>query len=161
MNKYKINDNLKPYSNNELLKELITKQRKLIYHDKKLQYSDLKRICKYINGSIFDENKCVLWTGYITNKNNQNKGTYINFYFKKKKSALHRLLYNNFIEELSNDEYIKFSCENKGTCCNVMHLKKFKYQKNTNKNIDNKINNKNINKTIKNIEPINFKISFD
>jgi hypothetical protein len=38
-------------------------------------------------------------------------------------------LYCNFVEDLSDDEYLKFSCENKGNCCNIKHLKKFKYQK--------------------------------
>lgn len=115
--------------NNELLTELITKQIKDLPHDKKLQYTDLKRICKYINTSIFDENRCCIWNGYITNSNNSNKGTYINFYFRKKKAALHRLLYLNFVGELSNDEYLKFTCEKKGQCCNISHLKKFEYQK--------------------------------
>lgn len=119
-------------NNNELFKELITKQLKDISIDKKLQYTDLKRICKYISSSIFDENKCCLWNGYVTNITNYNKGTYINFYFRKKKVALHRLLYTNFIGELTKDDYLKFNCENKGKCCNVLHLKKFKYNKKQN-----------------------------
>lgn len=115
---------------NELLTELILKQLKNVSQDKKLQYNDLKRICKYVTSSIFDENKCCFWSGYVTNANNtSNKGTYVNFYFRKKKAALHRLLYYNFVGELSEDEYLKFSCENKGKCCNIKHLKKFKYQK--------------------------------
>lgn len=117
------------FNNNELFKDLIRRQRKTITADKKLQLNDLKRICKYINTSIFDKKKCCIWTGYITNMNNATKGTYINFYFKKKKVALHRLLYCNFVDDLSNDEYLKFNCENKGMCCNINHLKKFKYQK--------------------------------
>lgn len=119
----------KSIDGNELLKELIMKQLKNVSQDKKLQYTDLKRICKYINSSIFDENKCCYWNGYVTNANNSNKGTYVNFYFRKKKAALHRLLYCNFIGDLSDDEYLKFSCENKGNCCNIKHLRKFKYQK--------------------------------
>jgi hypothetical protein len=110
-------------------KELMTKQIKNITVSKKLSYNDLKRIAKYITSSIFDENKCCLWTGYITNSNNKNKGTYINFYFRQKKVALHRLLYINFIGELSNDEYLKFSCINKGKCCNIHHMQKFQYDK--------------------------------
>ena len=54
-------------------------------------------------------------------------GTYVNFYFRKKKVALHRLLYINFIGHLDDDEYLKFNCENKGKCCNVHHMNKFKY----------------------------------
>ena len=114
---------------NELFEELLDKQIKNVSRDKKLRYSDLRRICKYIDTSIFKTDKCCLWSGYITNINNANKGTYINFYFQKKKVALHRLLYVNFVDNLSEDEYLKFNCENKGKCCNVFHLKKFKYRK--------------------------------
>lgn len=119
----------KRVDSNELFKELITKQLKNVPQNKKLQYTDLKRVCKYINSSIFDENQCSLWNGYITNANNTCKGTYVNFYFRKNKAALHRLLYANFVGELEKDEYLKFSCENKGKCCNITHLKKFTYQK--------------------------------
>lgn len=120
---------LKTKNNDDLFKELLRRQLKNIPIDKKLQYSDIKRICKYIDTSIFDGESCCLWDGYITNINNINKGTYINFYFKKKKVALHRLLYTNFVEDLKKEEYLKFTCENKGRCCNVKHLKKFKYNK--------------------------------
>ena len=121
-------------NNNELFKELIQRQRKNILTDKKLQLNDLKRICKYVDTSIFEEDECCIWSGYITNINNATKGTYINFYFKKKKVALHRLLYCNFIDDLNSDEYLKFNCDNKGMCCNIHHLKKFKYQKKTSDN---------------------------
>jgi len=113
----------------DLFNDMINKQIKNIPNDKKLQYNDIKRICKYINTSIFDEQKCCLWNGYVTNLNNNNKGTYINFYFRKKKAALHRLLYSNFIELLTSNDYLKFNCDNKGRCCNIYHLKKFKYNK--------------------------------
>ena len=110
----------------QIMNELITCQLKNIKSDKKLQYNDLQRISKYINTSIFDQNNCSLWNGYITNYNSK-KGTYINFYFRNKKTALHRLLYINFVNELQDDEYLKFTCDNKGTCCNVNHMQKFKY----------------------------------
>jgi len=125
-------------NDNEIFKELINKQLRNIPLDKKLQYNDLRRICKYINSSLFDEHKCVLWSGYVTNENNSLKGTYINFYFRKKKSALHRLLYINFVDVLEEDEYIKFNCENKGKCCNIYHLKKYKYQKRNIEEIEEK-----------------------
>jgi len=115
---------------NEILNELLSKQRKNITTDKKLQYSDLKRICKFLSSSIFDSNNCSLWTGYVTNANNINKGVYINFYFRNKKIALHRLLYINFIDDLSDNEYLKFSCINKGKCCCIAHLCKFEYVQN-------------------------------
>jgi len=43
--------------------------------------------------------------------------------------ALHRLLYINYVGELDDDEYIKYVCMNKGRCCNIHHIKKFKYDK--------------------------------
>lgn len=110
-----------------ILNELLSKQLKNISSDKKLQYADLKRISKYISTSVFDENQCCIWNGYVTNTNNMNKGIYINFFFRGNKVALHRLLYSNFIGELSPCEYLKFTCENKGKCCNILHLKKFQY----------------------------------
>jgi hypothetical protein len=99
----------------------------------KLNIGDIKRICKYIDSSIFSPESCCLWKGYITNSANQNKGTYVNFYFRKKKEALHRLLYINFVGELNVTEYLKFTCDNKGKCCNVKHLTKFKYNKKSTK----------------------------
>jgi hypothetical protein len=114
----------------EYLQELASMQIKNISYDKRLNFSDLKRIAKYINGSIFSPDTCSLWKGYITNENNPIKGTYINFYFKNKKVALHRLLYINFIESLvDGHEYLKYSCENRGKCCNINHIKKYKYNK--------------------------------
>ena len=59
-------------------------QLKTIQSSTRLQYDDLKRIAKYIDASIFDTTKCSIWTGYITNAKSDNKGTYINFYFRKK-----------------------------------------------------------------------------
>ncbi len=101
----------------------------------KLNINDIKRICKYITTSIFDIKNCCIWNGYITNINNSNKGTYVNFYFKNKKVALHRLLYSNFISPLDPTEYLKFSCNNKGICCNINHYEKYKYSKMINKTL--------------------------
>lgn len=130
----------------EIFKELLQKQLKKIQPSKKLQYNDIKRISKYITNSIFDENNCCIWNGYVTNSTKKNKGMYINFYFNSKKVALHRLLYVNFIDTLGDDEYLKFNCENKGKCCNIHHLKKFKYNPNTNAEIEEKNIKKNPNK---------------
>ena len=117
----------KKVSSETLFEELLKKQLKNIENTKKLQYTDLKRISKYIDRSIFVENICSLWSGYVTNENNKNKGTYINFYFRKRKVALHRLLYINFIGELDADKYLKFTCQHKGKCCNIYHMEKFQY----------------------------------
>jgi hypothetical protein len=113
----------------QLISELINKQLVDVPTTKKLQYNDIKRMSKYISGTIFDENMCSIWSGYITNVNNTDKGVYINFYFKGKKAILHRILYTNYVGPLNDSEYLKFTCENKGKCCNIHHLKKFTYTK--------------------------------
>jgi hypothetical protein len=109
-------------------RQLIEKQLKNIPFDKKIRKSDIDRIIKHTPCSIFDSEKCCIWDGYITNINDPKKGTYINFYFKnKKKVALHRLLYINFKGPLNNTDYIKYSCDNKGKCCNINHMIRFEY----------------------------------
>lgn len=112
----------------EIMNELVLNQRQNIPNNRTLTFSDLKRIAKNIDKSVFDKKECNIWKGYVTKKPN-NRGTYVNFYFKKKKLALHRLLYINFVGELENDEYLKFTCKNKGVCCNVNHMKKLRYDK--------------------------------
>ena len=104
-----------------ILDEMTKKQIKNIDEDKTLSYRDMSRIVKNINTSIFSPTSCCIWTGYVTNVWNH-RSTFINFYFKKKKVALHRLLFNNFVESISDTEYIKFSCNNRGRCCNVLHF---------------------------------------
>lgn len=104
-----------------ILDEMVNNQVKNIDENKTLSYRDMTRIVKNINTSIFSSNSCCIWTGYVTNVWNH-KSTFINFYFKKRKVALHRLLYNNFIGPISDTEYIKFSCNNRGRCCNVLHF---------------------------------------
>ena len=129
-NKLKLKNNIVINTNNELFQELIRKQLTDVPIEWKLSINDIKRICKYIYTSIFDRNICCIWNGYITNVNNTSKGTYVNFYFKNKKVALHRLLYSNFIAPLDSSEYLKFNCNNKGICCSVYHYEKYKYSKN-------------------------------
>ena len=108
-----------------LLNELMTKQLKNITPSKRLRYKDLTRIAKNLSSTIFGEDTCSIWDGYVTNVNNEKKGVYINFYFKQKKVALHRLLYSNFVGQIEDDEYLKFSCDNRGKCCNINHLVKY------------------------------------
>lgn len=114
---------------NDIYNEMINNQLEDIPRKWKLTESDINRVCQYIDESIFskDIDRCCIWKGYITNVNNSNKGTYVNFYFNRKKMALHRLLYANFVDNLSDNEYIKFKCKNKGTCCNVNHYEKYTY----------------------------------
>lgn len=128
-------------NNDQIFVELIKNQKKGISNDKKLLYNDLKRISKYLTSSIFG-NECSIWNGYVTVIKNEDKNSYINFYFNGKKYALHRLLYVNYIGELLDSEYIKFKCPNKGKCCNINH-----FYKNT-KTEEN-------NEEVKKITPIN------
>jgi hypothetical protein len=108
--------------------ELKRKQLPTCPASKAFRPGDIQRIVQHTTTSIFDKEKCAIWTGYITNLQNKRKGTYVNFYFRnKKKVALHRLLYANFKGDISPTEYIKYSCPNKGKCCNVNHMVKFEY----------------------------------
>lgn len=109
-------------SNNDIiLCKLIKNQKQDISLEKKLTFSDLKRISSNLSADIFDDN-CSLWNGYITNNNNNKNNCYISFFYKNKKVALHRLLYLNYIGDLTDDEYLKFNCDNKGKCCSLNHL---------------------------------------
>ena len=145
------------FKSNDFLKELLLNQLKNINPNKKLNYGDMKRISKFLTNSLFHDTACSLWNGYVTNEKNQTKGTYINFYFNKKKIALHRLLYINYIGEISNKEYIRFSCDNKGKCCNINHMKKYSYNRNFSKiNNLNNTNQNNINISYKNDLTIEF-----
>ena len=140
-----------------LLNQLLTNQIGYVNNDNKLGYSDMRRICRNLRTSIFDNSKCSIWNGYITN--NKNGKQYINFYFKKKKIALHRLLYMNFVGNLDKSEYLKQTCENLGKCCTISHIKiansENKKPKSPPKN--NK-NNKNKGKGLIIVNKINIKI---
>lgn len=109
---------------NEILSLLIKNQTQLVDIDKKLVLSDFKRIVSHLPKDIFSD-ECCIWSGYITNLNKNNKNCYISFFYKNKKIALHRLLYCNFIGPLDEKEYLKFTCNNKGKCCSLKHIKKF------------------------------------
>jgi hypothetical protein len=112
----------------KIFRKLVDKQIKNIENNKKLRIDDLRRIAKKINTSIFNKNKCAIWNGYISNAPEY---TYINFYFRRQKVALHRLLHFNFVGNISDTEFLKFNCKNGGKCCNVYHVKKFKYTETT------------------------------
>ena len=67
-------------NNEDLFNQMIKQQRKNIPEQYKLYYKDMKRIIKYIDSSIFDNN-CCIWKGYIT----YNKNVYVNFYLHGRK----------------------------------------------------------------------------
>ena len=111
----------------EIFRKLTKHQRKDIYFDK-LSPSDLRRICNGIDDFIMpSHNNCVIWNGYISKY--KRKSRYINFFFDCRKRALHRLLYHNYIDEINDGDYIKYTCDNRGVCCNVNHMYKLKYDK--------------------------------
>jgi hypothetical protein len=119
--------------NEIILKQLLRRKLKNVHESLKLEYDHIVRISKYIDSSIFDKDKCSLWKGYVTNYNNKQKGAYINFSFKGKKRALHRLIYANYVDPtLSLKEYIKFTCPNNGQCINVYHMLKYTYNQSCN-----------------------------
>lgn len=115
-------------TDNQIIAELIRNQLPVVRTDLRLQHSDFKRFARYLSVSIFAPG-CSMWKGYVTDRTKTNKGSYINFYFHKKKVALHRLIYVNFIGALANDEFVKFKCVNKGHCCSVHCLEKNRYKK--------------------------------
>ena len=121
-------------SKNKILVELINNQLDDIENKKRLDVKSLQRISRNIEGSLFGD-ECIIWQGYITYIESTNVH-YVNFFFNGKKHALHRLLYLNFIGEVKSNEYLKYSCPNKGKCCNINHI----YKINSKKTLDLKKN---------------------
>jgi len=115
-------------SSNLILTELIHKQLRDVEESRRMTQSDLRRVAKHVKMGLFQKSCCCMWQGYVTNVNKKNKGTYINFYFRKRKVPLHRLLYQNFVGPLDFDDYIRFRCSNKGFCCNIPCLEQRKYK---------------------------------
>jgi hypothetical protein len=126
-----------------LLNNMINLQRPNIRSDKLLLEKDLKRIINRTGGIINTTDECILWKGYITH----NKIDYINFYFKGKKCALHRILYINFKGKLNDNDYLEFICidkSNRGRCCNINHIiKKKDSKKSTNSNPTSQVTSSN------------------
>lgn len=113
----------------KLVRELVSMQLQNVAPHRRLLHKDLRRIAKYINCSIASEDECCIWNGYVTNTK-KSRGSYINFYFRDKKVAFHRLIYENFKGPIDKNHYIKFTCEKDdtvGTCCNINHMIKYKY----------------------------------
>jgi hypothetical protein len=108
-------------NNKDLILSKLIKNQRQMNLERKLTFSDLKRVSSNLKDDICEDN-CSIWNGYITNLNNDNKNCYISFFYKNKKVALHRLLYINFVGELNDNEYLKFTCDNKGKCCTLNHL---------------------------------------
>ena len=89
----------------------------------RLNTKDIVRLSSYISSDPFSEHECCKWKGAISKSSHQSK--YINFWFNKKKQALHRILYLNYVGELPKNKYLRFTCPNinmRGICCNINHL---------------------------------------
>ena len=100
----------------ELFNYMVLHQRKDIPEEYKLYYKDFRRIIKYIDSSFFNDT-CCIWKGYIT----YNKNYYVNFYLYGKKLSLHRILYINFVDNLFENRYLTFKCNNIG-CISLNHI---------------------------------------
>jgi len=105
----------------ELINEMVRNQHVVLEKKYRLEHSDIERISKYIDDSIFQTSRCVKWSGYLT-KCNGGKSQYVNFFIKGKKLAIHRILYINFVGDLSTTQYLKYTCDNPGCCCNINHF---------------------------------------
>ena len=114
----------------DLVRELQDHRLDDIPREWKLSTSDLQYIGGNLTSSIFGD-KCSLWPGcsgsIVNGDTRPKKRPYNNFYHNKKKTALHRLIYSNYVQPLTSQEFIRFNCENKGRCCTVSHLEKHQY----------------------------------
>lgn len=116
------------HNKNIILEKMIQNQLSDIDIKIKLNLSDIKRFCDYIEIDIFSDD-CCLWRGPTVNTNNKE---YISFYLNKKKISLNRILYQNYVEKLEPTEYLKFTCCNKSVCCSIKHMYKINKDKNHN-----------------------------
>lgn len=114
-------------SKNKILVELVDKQLRDVENEKRLDVKSLQRISRNVEGSLFGD-KCIIWQGYITYISSTDVH-YINFFFNGKKHALHRLLYLNYMGDVKKNEYLKYTCPNKGKCCNINHIIKINSKK--------------------------------
>ena len=113
-----------------LFVNLIKKQRKNIRQKGnygKLSFDDIKRVDKYLKRNIFDNSDCCIYKGEL-------KKNYATISFKGKKVSVHRLLYHNYISKITDGDYVTFSCNNKGACCNLQHFTMSKKKKEPKKN---------------------------
>lgn len=103
----------------------------------KLDFEDLKRIDRCISGDPLKSNKCCLYLRKLV------KNSYSTFSFRGKKTSILRILYHNYIDDIKPNSRIKYSCENKGLCCNLNHFKVIEVEEtpeieeNIEKNVEN------------------------
>jgi len=134
----------------DIINNLFSKQINEIDSKYRLNSKDIIRLASYITSDPFSETECCKWKGAISKSSHQSK--YINFWFNKKKQALHRILYLNYKGELSKNKYLRFSCPNqcmKGICCNINHLELINKDEDTDIESNIELKNKQIKKVTK------------
>ena len=117
---------------NKIYEKLIKNQLNNIDNKDKFNLHDLKRIADNLLTDIFSD-ECSIWRGPIIN--NSNNKSYISFFHNGKKISIHRILYKNYINNLEDNEYLKYTCKNQGICCCINHFYKV-----NNNNYENKTN---------------------
>ena len=140
----------------EIVEKLYEYQLKDIDNRYRLNEKDIIRLASYLSGDPFSLNNCCRWVGAISKSSHNSK--YINFWFNKRKQSLHRILYYNYIGDLPNSKYLRFTCRDadmRGICCNINHFELI--NKNEHKIDDNTIDT---NKKKQN-KPTKFTIYFD
>ena len=120
--------------NNQILNNLINFKKKDL-NKFKLTNEQILKISNNLTSDIFNSNECVIWEKY---KKKESKTKYLNIKINNKKMALHRVIFINYIDDLKKNEYVKYTCCNKGICFNLKHLKK-KNQKDHSKSKPNNI----------------------
>jgi hypothetical protein len=109
-----------------LLNDMISNQINDVSGDRKLLVKDIRRIIKNLGDkTLFDNNNddCIFWNGICNKKIDDTKrGQYISFFYNKKKTPLHRLLYENYVSKLQDNQLIKFKCGHQESCCNLKHM---------------------------------------
>lgn len=80
----------------------------------KLEYEDIKRLDRYIDGDIFSQYCCVY--------NGERKTNYITMSFRSKKISVLRLIYHNYVSDITRSDRILYLCDKKGVCCNINHI---------------------------------------
>jgi len=136
----------------EIVNKLFANQIDNVDAKYRLNAKDIVRLSSYIGSDPFCNSECCRWKGAISKSSHQSK--YINFWFNKKKQALHRILYLNYKGELPKNKYLRFSCPNanmRGICCNINHLDLINKDEDDNEqnnvNVPNQANNQTNNQT--------------
>lgn len=81
-----------------------------------------------VQGDIFDtlSDECCLYTGYVR------PNTCAQISFNCSKVVLNRLLYLNYVEQITQADVITNTCSNKGKCSKLSHLKRKERKNSTN-----------------------------